>query len=187
MNAVRVECCRFQYPRSFMRRSISRAILTLLAVRSLAACAGEGPTVARPEVPHYVPAPAPPSPPPITALPASGAVAVYDRQTVSVIPGSSRYVIYGEGVFSLEYIRPDWGFFEYRGHYSRADSSIVFSFDGWSIAGSWLATGIVSRDSSIVVKYNVIMQMSDFEDGVYRSAAPLSIQAAPAKPVACCP
>ena len=108
----------------------------------------------------------------------SGAVAVYDRQTVSVIPGSSRYVFYGEGVFSLEYIRPDWGFFEYRGHYSRADSSIAFSFDGWSIAGPWLATGIVRPDSSIVVTYNVIMQMSDFEDGVYRSPAPLSVHAA---------
>jgi hypothetical protein len=125
-----------------------------------------------------VPAPTPAPAHPITALPSSGPVAVYDRQTVSVIPGSSRYVIYGEGVFSLEYIRPDWGFFEYRGHYSRADSSIAFSFDGWSIAGPWLATGIVRRDSSIVVRYNVIMQLSDFEDGVYKSAAPLSVQAA---------
>ena len=161
-----------------MRRPISRSILVLIAVRSLAACAGESPTAARPEVPPVVPTPATPSPPPITALPASGAVAIYDRQTVSVIPASSRYVFYGEGVFSLEYTRPDWGFFEYRGHYSRADSSIAFSFDGWSIAGPWLATGIVRRDSSIVVRYNVIMQLSDFEDGVYKSAAPLSVQAA---------
>jgi len=105
-------------------------------------------------------------------------VAIYDRQTVSVIPGSSRYVFYDEGVFSLEYIRPDGGFFEYRGHYSRADSSITFSFDGWSVAGPWLATGVVRRDSSIVVRYNVIMQLSDFEDGVYKSAVPLSVRAA---------
>jgi hypothetical protein len=32
----------------------------------------------------------------------------------------------------------------------------------------------VRRDSSIVVRYNVIMQLSDFEDGVYKSGAPLS-------------
>ena len=45
-----------------------------------------------------------------------------------------------------------------------------------SIAGPWLATGVVRRDSSLVVRYNVIMQLSDFEDGVYKSAAPLSVR-----------
>ena len=81
-------------------------------------------------------------PTPLRHFPRQVPSRLYDRQTVSVHSWKLALRLYGEGRLSLEYIRPDMGFFEYRGHYSRADSSIVFSFDGWSIAGPWLATGI---------------------------------------------
>jgi hypothetical protein len=63
-------------------------------------------------------------------------------------------------------VRPDWGFFEYLGKYSRTGSAITFQFDGWSVMGPWLADGIVVGNS-LTVKYNDIMLWSDFEDGVY--------------------
>lgn len=114
----------------------------------------------------------PPSQPPsgaqiLTGFPApSSPAGIYDRTSPSVIPGNSRYVIYENGTFSLQYVRPDWGFFEYRGRYSRTDSAITFQFDGWSSMGPWLAGGIFAGDS-LTVKYNEVMGLSDFEDGVY--------------------
>jgi hypothetical protein len=63
-------------------------------------------------------------------------------------------------------VRPDWGFFEYLGRYSRTDSAITFDFDGWSVVGPWLASGVVAGNS-LTVKYNDVMLWSDFEDGVY--------------------
>jgi hypothetical protein len=91
---------------------------------------------------------------------------IYDRISGSFIPGSSRYVLYGDGTFSLQYVRPDWGFFEYPGRYSRSGSLFTFDFDGSNTAGSWLADGIL-RGDSLIVKYNIVMQLADFEDGVY--------------------
>jgi hypothetical protein len=96
----------------------------------------------------------------------SSPAGIYDRTSASFIPGNSRYVIYENGTFSLQYVRPDWGFFEYPGKYSLTDSGITFQFDGWSVAGPWLADGIVAGNS-LTVKYNVVMVLSDFEDGVY--------------------
>jgi hypothetical protein len=95
-----------------------------------------------------------------------GPAVIHNRITASYIPGRSRYVLYDNGRFGLQYLRPDWGFFEYPGRYSRADSMFTFDFDGWSSAGPWLANGIL-RGDSLIVKYNLIMNMTDFEDGVF--------------------
>ena len=76
---------------------------------------------------------------------------------------TSRFVLYDNGVFALEY--PSIGG-AYRGSY-RIDSNVVhFAFDGWSVAGSWDATGSLAN-GSMRVRYNIIMSMSDFEDAVY--------------------
>jgi len=91
---------------------------------------------------------------------------IYDRISASFIPGSSRYVLYGDGTFSLQYVSPQWGFFEYPGRYSRANSLLTFDFDGWGAMGPWLADGILLGDS-LIVKYNDVMLWTDFEDGVY--------------------
>jgi hypothetical protein len=47
-----------------------------------------------------------------------------------------------------------------------ANGLITFAWEGWSVAGPWGATGSIT-DDSLSVRYNVIMQLSDFEDGVY--------------------
>ena len=91
---------------------------------------------------------------------------IYDRVTYSFIPGSSRYVLYDNATFSLQYSLAQWGLVEYKGRYSRADSLITFDWDGWSTAGPWGADGIL-RGDTLIVKYNLVMSWSDFEDGVY--------------------
>ena len=98
--------------------------------------------------------------------PVRAGASVYNRTTRSYVPGSSRYVLYDDNTFALQYWRPDCGFFEYPGEYQREDSAISFHFDGYSIAGAWVATGTLDGQT-LTVAYNLVMQMSDFEDGVY--------------------
>jgi hypothetical protein len=117
--------------------------------------------------PHARGEPPPGPPPPIPGFPPVASPAgIYDRISASFIPGGSRYVLYDDTRFSLQYVRPDWGFFEYPGKYSRSGSLLTFDFDASNLAGAWLADGIVSGDS-LIVKYNIVMQLADFEDGLY--------------------
>lgn len=81
-------------------------------------------------------------------------------------PLASRFVLYDDGTFGLQYSSANYPFFEYRGTYKEANALITFEWEGWSTAGPWGATGSVT-DDSLTVRYNVIMQLSDFEDGVY--------------------
>ena len=81
--------------------------------------------------------------------------------TVQWYTSGSRYVLNDDGTFVLQYPHV-----EYRGRYTVAGGHITFDWDGWSTAGPWGATG-VSNGNSLTVKYNVIMMLSDFEDGVY--------------------
>jgi hypothetical protein len=78
---------------------------------------------------------------------------------------NSRFVLYDNGAFVLQYV----GRGEYRGRYAEDKGVITFEWDGWSVAGPWGATGALS-DDSLSVRYNLIMQLSDFEDGVYLRA-----------------
>jgi hypothetical protein len=64
------------------------------------------------------------------------------------------------GTFVLEYPHV-----AYRGRFTEA-GVISSEWDGWSVAGPWGATG-VSAGNSLVVTYNWIMEMSDFEGGEY--------------------
>ena len=78
---------------------------------------------------------------------------------------ASRFVLYDNGTFALEYasgsLTP-----EYRGTYTETDGQVMFDFEGWSVAGSWSAIGVLTGDS-LAVTYNLIMAMSDFEDARY--------------------
>lgn len=80
-------------------------------------------------------------------------------------PTFSRYVLLDDRTFSLQFLRPDLRFFEYRGRYTRADTLITFDFDD-SSPNPWQAVGVVHGDS-MVVAYNLSAAMSDFEDAVY--------------------
>jgi hypothetical protein len=61
---------------------------------------------------------------------------------------------------------PSLGEGGYRGGYKDANGVIVFEWEGWSGAGPWGATGILTGDS-LTVQYNEIMHHTDFEDALY--------------------
>jgi len=106
------------------------------------------------------------SPPTLTSFPTlSHPGIIYGRTSPSEFPGTSRYVLYEDGSFSLQYVRPDWGFFEYPGKYTRADSAIAFKF-GPNGGPPWLADGVV-EGASLVVHVDFTMVADGFEDGVY--------------------
>jgi hypothetical protein len=77
---------------------------------------------------------------------------------------TSRFVLYDNGAFVLQY--PSLGEAGYRGGYKDANGAIVFEWEGWSTAGPWGATGTL-RGDSLTVQYNLIMQLTDFEDAEY--------------------
>jgi hypothetical protein len=79
---------------------------------------------------------------------------------VSSYTAASRYVLRGSGSFSLQY--PTLGS-EYVGTYSQQGDSILFRF---ATDGRWDATGTLNGDS-LEVRYNVIMELTDFENAVY--------------------
>jgi hypothetical protein len=76
----------------------------------------------------------------------------------------SRFVLYDNGAFSLQY-GSGLGF-QYLGRYAETNGRIEFAWQGWSTAGPWGATGKLSADS-LAVRYNTIMMLSDFEDALY--------------------
>jgi hypothetical protein len=135
----------------------------LLAVVVLAtACGGRSPTA--PTMPPVASTPPPaPSPEfPAITRPAS----VYNFADAPFLPADwtrrSRFVLYDDGRFSLQYA----GLGEYPGTYTVASTRIQFAFDGWSTAGSLGATATLV-DDRLSVQFNMVMLMSDFEDAVY--------------------
>ena len=83
---------------------------------------------------------------------------------VSSYTSTSRFVLYDNGAFVLQY--PSLVGPGYRGEYQQVGASITFEWEGWSVAGPWGATGSLSGDS-LTVRYNSVMQWTDFEDAVY--------------------
>jgi hypothetical protein len=144
---------------SIVKITLGALLVTLAGCKDL---------VLPPLEPRAPPPGEPNGPPILTDFPApSSPAGIYDRTSPSVFDGNSRYVIYENGTFSLQYVSPVWGFFEYPGRYSRTDSAITFQFDANGGAfPSWLADGIFAG-GSLTVKYNEDMNMSDFEDGTY--------------------
>jgi hypothetical protein len=72
---------------------------------------------------------------------------VFDRELsyrVSNYTKESRFVLYDNGAFVLQYVGLGGG---YRGGYTEANGVIVFEWEGWSAAGPWGATGTVKGDS----------------------------------------
>jgi hypothetical protein len=82
---------------------------------------------------------------------------------VSGYTTQSRVLLYDNGAFVLQYDSLGGG---YRGGYDETNGVIVFRWEGWSSAGPWGATGTLTGDL-LTVQYNLVMQMSDFEDAVY--------------------
>jgi hypothetical protein len=74
---------------------------------------------------------------------------------------ASRFVLREDGSFVLQYPHV-----EYRGTYVEREGTVVFSWEGWSTAGPWEATGVL-EGATLRVRYNIVMSLSDFEDAVY--------------------
>jgi hypothetical protein len=113
-----------------------------------------------------------PPPPPFPPLSRAGEIylgpdSLYDESKFGGPWWASRYVLYDAHEFALQLSSFTQGFLEYRGQYSRVDSSLTFSFDGDS---RW-ATGIM-RGDSLTVQYSLIAQLTDFVDGVYVRSPP---------------
>jgi len=82
----------------------------------------------------------------------------------------SRYILHNDGTFLLQY-NYDEGIeyrrgIQYKGWYTQTNNSVPFTWEGWSVAGPWGATGTL-RGDTLTVGYNVIMTLSDFEDALY--------------------
>jgi hypothetical protein len=74
---------------------------------------------------------------------------------------ASRFFLNDDGTFALVYPAS-----QYRGRYKQTADTITFDWEGWSLAGPWGATGKLAGDQ-LTVEYNVVMQLTDFEDAVY--------------------
>ena len=78
----------------------------------------------------------------------------------------SRFVLYDNGAFVLQFPTLNVVGDGYRGGYTEVNGAITFEWEGWSVAGPWGATGTLNGNS-LTVQYNGIMQLTDFVDAVY--------------------
>jgi hypothetical protein len=141
--------------------------LVIVFLWLVAACGPSGPTA---PTATSQPPPSSPAQPPATAFPPLSGPSrtfVFDRAlsyAASDYTKTSRFVLYDNGAFVLQY--PSLGPGGYRGGYAEANGTVTFEWEGWSTAGPWSATGTLIGES-LTVKYNLIMQMTDFEDAEY--------------------
>ena len=94
---------------------------------------------------------------------------VFDRELSYPVSDStkrSRFVLYDNSAFVLQVGGAAGSSNGYRGRYTDANGVVTFEWEGWSAAGPWGATGTLTGDA-LTVRYNVIMQLTDFEDAVY--------------------
>jgi hypothetical protein len=140
---------------------------TFIAVFALSiACSNAN----RPTAPSQVPTPlTPTSPPPpivqpLVVPPLSGPANnyVFSRQLeypVSHFTLTSKYVLYENGAFSLQYVSPAG---ELVGAYLLDNGQISFRFSGGGDASGTLSGDVLE------VRYSERMQHSDFENAVYK-------------------
>ena len=100
--------------------------------------------------------------------PVSGPASIYNwqRKHTDLLDGSSRYVLFDDGTFELQYAWLDGDFVSYHGTHTRTGSEIVLQFNAWN----WdvPAVGTFSESgATLSVVYDFEMTMSDFEDGIY--------------------
>jgi hypothetical protein len=124
----------------------------------------------RPTLPSSLPTGASsliPPPPVLPPVPATARLYLFDgplSYQVSHYTTASRFVLYDGGTFSLQY--PSLGGLQYVGTYRQEDTRVTFVF---SADGRWDATGTLNGDS-LEVRYNLNMELSDFENAVYLHA-----------------
>lgn len=145
--------------------SLIRAGAVFLLLTVSAACGSSGPTS-----PTATPPPAPSYPTSTRSFPpptGASRTFVFDRELghpVSDYTRLSRVVLYDNGALLLQYV----GLGDYRGGYSESNGAVTLDLDaGVHAAHAWLADATLSRET-LTVRYNFDMNMSGFEDAVYR-------------------
>jgi hypothetical protein len=91
------------------------------------------------------------------------------RRDVSDYTKQSRFVLYENGAFGLQYPSIGAGGYEYRGQYQKANGVIMFLFEfqGRSVGTPWDdATGTL-EGNLLTVQYHEQMKHADFENAVY--------------------
>ena len=122
--------------RQIMNSAVRRGAVVVLLVVS-AACGSSEPTA--PTGTGQAPAlPSAPPPPTTTFPPLSGPsrTFIFEHELsyrVSDYTRRSRFVVYDNGAFVLQYV----GLGEYRGGYTDANGIVTFEWEGWSTAGPW--------------------------------------------------
>jgi hypothetical protein len=83
---------------------------------------------------------------------------------------NSRFILYDNGAFLLQYPPSSFGAGRFPGAYRDANGVIMFLFDsstGRSVDEAWDdATGTLQGDA-LTIQYQESMQHADFEDAVY--------------------
>jgi hypothetical protein len=140
----------------------STLVVALLAL-SWACNNGERPAAPTPVTATSSPQ-APVPPPAFPPLSRPARVYAFDQELsypVAWYTRESRYVLYEDGAFELQYLHVD-----YTGKYSESNSTIGFQF-----AGGGDASGSLSGDV-LAIRYSEWMQLSDFENAVYKRTEP---------------
>ena len=161
--------------------AITRGLITIVATASVGcsdmptAGPASGPLPqppAPPSAPPPTPQPSPVgSPPPFPAVSNASAIYVGPEHLYDVFKayhGSSlptRYVLFSDSTFRLQFASYRFGVVTYAGRYSRTDTAINFS---WETGGGppWDAVGTL-RGDTLDIRYSINMLMSDFIDGAY--------------------
>ena len=136
---------------------------TLVALMALSvACDGIDPPMAPTATPPRPVSTLPP-PPPAEYPPINGGASLFEfsgglSYPVRSYTTTSRYALDAGGTFALQYLG-----FEYVGSYQEEGASMRLLFSGDS---RWSAIGTLNGDV-LEVRYNDIMQHSDFEDATY--------------------
>jgi hypothetical protein len=147
-----------QFARRPMRLSIVRSLAVVLTAAVVVSCGSSEP--AAPPAPDQPVSPNPTAPapnPPAT-------LGIYDRLTPSVFVGTSRYVLYQDSSFALEYVAG--ATYRYPGRFTRSDSLVRFNFTVPAASEPWIANAVL-RGTVLAIQYNTLMLLSDFENGEY--------------------
>jgi hypothetical protein len=155
-----------------MAMAMFKYACVVLLLISASACSSNNPSPSGPSSTPPTPTASVPSPPalPPTNFPALSGLSrtfTFDHELPTYrlrdYTKQSRFILYDNGAFALKYASLG---IEYRGGYTESNGVITFQWEGWSTAGAWGAIGTLA-DGSLTVQYNLIMQLSDFEDAVY--------------------
>lgn len=102
-----------------------------------------------------------------TAYPAvTQPASVFEREGLDSFGFRSRFVLYANGRFELQYILIGQESGSYAGAFSQQGNDFHFTFDARNSAGPWLANGTLDG-LRLAITFNHVAGLADFEDGVY--------------------